>query len=84
MKYIVSVSKFVSGSGYQYTEDVDSGTTDETFTAQDWNSSLDEPYEDTDTTWWEIKVRFYADDADTMLDDPISESVTNETVRGQF
>ena len=70
MKYIVEVAHYIAGQGYSYTECAESGRTDKLFPASDWNYA-DEPFVVNDAGWVEIKVEFYADDADPAIDDPI-------------
>lgn len=70
MPYCVLVSHFETGAGYSHTEQMDSGLTEEVFTAKDWNAGLDNPFCSTPGSWVEIEVTIYAKDADPMFDDP--------------
>lgn len=71
MPYCVSVSHYETGVGHSYTEIMDSGLTEEPFTAEDWNAGLDDPFCSTPDSWVEIEVAIYATNADPMFDDPI-------------
>lgn len=70
MKYIVDVSHYIPGQGYSHTETMESGHTDKIFPASAWNID-DNPFVPNAEEWVEIKVEFYADDADPAIDDPI-------------
>lgn len=82
MKYIVTLNHFRSGSGFEFAEDVETGECSELFTATEWISKSGIEVEDDE--WIETEVKFFADGADPMFDDPISESVDGETVCGKF
>lgn len=81
MYYVVNASRFETGSGYLYTECMDEGNTNQLFTAEQWNDSLDEPFEDDDSGWWEIVVDFYNDGECPAFDKPIHTSTMNKTIR---
>ena len=82
MKYTVTINHFRSGSGFEFAETIESGECSEQFTATEWISKSG--IEVKDDEWIETEVKFFADDADPMFDDPISESVDNETTCGKF
>lgn len=70
MKYIVDVAHYTENQGYTYTETMENGSTEQPFTAEDWAASIDLSIEENECC--EVKVSFYADDADPAFDDPIS------------
>ena len=67
MKYIITLHHYISGSGYQYSEQIETGTTDKLFSAEEYASEI----EDDEGAWTDVEISFYADDADPMFDDPI-------------
>lgn len=74
MTYSVAVSHYQVGTGYSYTEQMDSGVTSGVFTAEEWNDGLDDPFRETPESWVVIDVAIYADGDDPMFDEPISTS----------
>ena len=69
MKYIVEVAHYIGNQGCTYTETMDNGSVDKEFAAEAWSNSVD--LELAENEWCEIEVKFYADDADPMFDDPL-------------
>lgn len=82
MKYVITLHHYVSGSGYQYSEQVETGTIDELFTAEEYTQNME--IDDEENAWTEVEVEFFEDDADPAFDNPIYKSVTNETIAGKF
>lgn len=82
MKYTVTLYHYISGSGFQFREDVETGNCYKQFTATEWINDADIEIEDNE--WIETEVKFYADDADPMFDDPIATSIDNETICGKI
>ena len=71
MLYIINAAHYVANQGYTHTETIETGRTEKTFTAAEWNEGA-QWFEVNDYNWVELTVAFYADDADPMFDDPIS------------
>lgn len=86
MKYMVNVEWYVGGSGYQNTEQVldDYEYCDGFFPAEDVEEDLEADgwfVGEDGGDWHNVKVEFYADDADPMFDKPIKTVETNHTIR---
>lgn len=71
MLYIINAAHYVASQGYTHTETIETGHTEKTFSAAEWNEKA-QWFEASDETWVELTVDFYEDDADPMFDDPIS------------
>lgn len=82
MQYTVDVAHFIEGKGYTYTETIETGTTTEIFTAEEYISRREENSEELPVGFGEamdVTVRIWAAGADPMFDNPISESTTTLT-----
>ena len=70
MLYLISLTSYINNQ-HQYTESYDSGTTDQLFTAETYARSLDNLPAPQDGEELEFAVRIYAENTDSLFDDPI-------------
>lgn len=78
MKYYIDVDYYKYGSGYSHSTTVDSGECEEYLDIEEIVNEWSEKDED---GWETIIVRYYADGADPMYDEPIKVETVNETIR---
>lgn len=75
MKSYIKIEHYINGSGYSYTEDIE--TIKGSVTAAKWWSNLDSDYAEgcmEPDGWIRVISETYADDAAPMVDDPVSAS----------
>lgn len=74
MKYIINIDYYNADNYYSHTETVEYGHCEQPVTAESYWEAVADDYPMTDGKWLTVRVEIYADDADPMIDEPISSS----------
>ena len=78
MQYKVYARHYCEGRGNYYTEQLETGHSDEFFTAEDWNVQDGIWFHPNEVPgfWVKLYVKFWEDDADIKKDKPIKVDVS--------